>query len=256
MPRAKKLSAIKSTIKKVFNIFNLEITTKNNFESRFNNYIAEISKEEQGILKNISEYTLSSQVNQWSIIQSLKYIKSKNIEGSIVECGIYKGGTLLLIIKILENLGLKKSLYGYDTFEEGFDKLSEHDVDIKGKVVEELKFEDNFFPTKDEVVNIFKKFDVDNESMPILIKGKTQDTLKKSENVPEKISFLRLDTDIYEPTIGQLEVLFPKLCSRGVLHIDDYGHCPGVRKAVDEYFRNKNVWLHRVDYTCRILIKD
>ena len=118
MPRAKKLSAIKSTIKRVFNIFNLEITTKNNFESRFNNYIAEISKEEQEILKNISEYALSSQVNQWSIIQSLKYIKSKNLEGSIVECGIYKGGTLLLIIKILKNLGLKKSLYGYDTFEE------------------------------------------------------------------------------------------------------------------------------------------
>ena len=256
MPRAKKLSAIKSTIKRVFNIFNLEITTKNNFESRFNNYIAEISKEEQEILKNISEYALSSQVNQWSIIQSLKYIKSKNLEGSIVECGIYKGGTLLLIIKILKNLGLKKSLYGYDTFEEGFDKLSEHDVDIKGKVVGELKFEDNFFPTKDEVVNILKKFGVNNENMPILIKGKTQDTLQKSENVPEKISFLRLDTDIYEPTINQLEVLFPKLCSRGVLHIDDYGHCPGVRKAVDEYFKNKNVWLHRVDYTCRILIKD
>jgi O-methyltransferase len=256
MPRAKKVSTIKSTIKKIFNIFNLEITSKNNFESRFNNYIAEISKEEKEILKTISEYALSSQVNQWSIIQSLKYIKYKDLDGSIVECGIFKGGTLLLIIKILENLGLKKALYGYDTFEKGFDKLSEHDVDIKGNVVGELKFEDNFFPTKDEVVNIFRKFGVNNEDMPILIKGKTQDTLQKSENIPEKISFLRLDTDIYEPTIGQLEVLFPKLCSRGVLHIDDYGHCPGVRKAVDEYFKNANIWLHRVDYSCRILIKD
>ncbi len=256
MPRAKKNTFIKLLVKKIFNKFNLEITSKNNFESRFNNYIAEISKEEEKILNEISYYALSSKANQWSIIQSLKYIKSKNLDGAIVECGIYKGGTLLLIIKIMESLNLKRLLYGYDTFEEGFDALSKYDVDIKGKAVKEFKFKEKFFPTKNDVLDIFKKFNINQEYFPKLIKGKTQDTLKISENIPDKISFLRLDTDIYEPTIEQLHVLFPRLCSGGILHIDDYGHCPGVKKAVDEYFKDSSIWLHRIDYTCRVLIKD
>ena len=74
--------------------------------------------------------------------------------------------------------------------------------------------------------------------------------------MPTKISILRLDTDLYLTTKLQLEVLFPKLVSGGILHIDDYGICPGVRTAVDEYFAGKKIWLHRGDLTCRLMIKD
>ena len=81
-------------------------------------------------------------------------------------------------------------------------------------------------------------------------------TLKDPKNIPDKISILRLDTDLYLTTKIQLEVLYPKLVSGGILHIDDYGICPGVRTAVDEYFINKKIWLHRVDFSCRLMIKD
>ena len=256
MPRAKKNNIIKSLIKKLFSLFDLEITRKNNFETRFFNSIPEISIDEKLVLNEISEYTLSSTPNQWSIIQSLKHIKNKNLTGAIIECGVYKGGSLILISLIAQKLNLENKIYGFDTFEEGFDKISEFDLDPKGKKIEELKFKKNFFPTMEKVINIIKKFDIDKKFLPKLIKGKTQDTLKIKENVPEQIAFLRLDTDIYEPTIHQLEILYPKLCSGGILHIDDYGHCPGVMKAVDEYFNNKDVWLHRVDYTCRLIIKE
>ena len=64
-----------------------------------------------------------------------------------------------------------------------------------------------------------------------------------------------MDTDIYKTTVKQLEVLYPKLSPGGILHIDDYGFCTGVRKAVDDYFNGQNIWLHRVDLTCRYLIK-
>ena len=70
----------------------------------------------------------------------------------------------------------------------------------------------------------------------------------------EKISILRLDTDFYESTKVELEVLFPKLISGGFLIIDDYGHWKGARKAVDEFFNGKE-WLHYVDYSCRYIIK-
>ncbi len=255
MPRAKKNSFLKDLVNNFLSLFKLEIRRKNNFENRYFDSVSEISENELKILDEISDYALSSRANQWSIIQSLKYIQNKNIVGDVVECGVYKGGSLLLILKIMHILELNKKVYGYDTFEFGFDKLSDKDTDIKGKKVENLKFEKNFFPSKQDVFDTLIKFNIENSKMPTLIQGKTEETLKKKENIPNQISFLRLDTDIYEPTIDQLNKLFPLLSNGGVLHIDDYGHCPGVKKAVDEYFIDKKIWLHRVDYTCRLLIK-
>ena len=207
-------------------------------------------------LEKISEIALSSTANQWSIIQSLKHIKEKNVPGEIVECGVYKGGSLILICLIAQMLKLNRQIIGYDTFEEGFDKISEFDLSTKGKKIEKLSFEKNFFPSVDDVLDIIKKFNIKENYFPKFVKGKTQETLLLSENLPNSISFLRLDTDIYEPTADQLDKLYPKLSSGGILHIDDYGHCPGVKKAVDEYFKGHNIWLHRIDYTCRLLIKE
>ena len=56
------------------------------------------------------------------------------------------------------------------------------------------------------------------------------------DNLPKKISLLRLDTDFYESTKKELEILYPRLNKGGVLIIDDYGHWKGSKKAVDEYF--------------------
>ena len=88
-----------------------------------------------------------------------------------------------------------------------------------------------------------------------MIQGDTKKTLNIKKNLPKKISFLRLDTDFYESTLNELKTLYPKISKNGILMIDDYGHHLGCRKAVDEYFRNKKIWLHRVDYTARLIIK-
>jgi hypothetical protein len=41
----------------------------------------------------------------------------------------------------------------------------------------------------------------------------------------------------------------------GVLIVDDYGHYQGQRKAVDEYFADHPQLLHRIDYSCRVIVK-
>ena len=84
--------------------------------------------------------------------------------------------------------------------------------------------------------NIQKESSLDNVN---LIKGKVEDTLLINDNIPEKISILRLDTDFYESTKIELEVLFPRLEKNGILIIDDYGYKWGAKKAVDEYFNKK-----------------
>ena len=100
--------------------------------------------------------------------------------------------------------------------------------------------------------NIKKNTNIDNI---FLIKGKVENTLRNKKKLPKKISILRLDTDFYESTKIELEILYPRIQSGGVLIIDDYGEWQGARKAVDEYFGNGMPFLHIVDQSCRYLIK-
>ena len=88
-----------------------------------------------------------------------------------------------------------------------------------------------------------------------LIKGKVEDTIP--EQAPQNISILRLDTDWYESTKHELQNLFPRLSSGGVIIIDDYGYWSGAKKAVDEYFLQNNIsiFFNRVDYSARLGIK-
>ena len=58
----------------------------------------------------------------------------------------------------------------------------------------------------------------------------------------------------YEPFHESLSSV-EKLTPGGILHIDDYGICPGVKTAVDNFFSNESIWLHRVDIACRYFIK-
>ena len=250
---------IKKIIKKIFFLFGYKITRINNFNVRWNDFIAECSDSEKADLDKSIKLALCSRPNLWSIIQSLKYISKNKVDGDLVECGVFRGGSLALIAKYNRKLLLKKKIIGFDTFEEGFSNeiLTKYDVTIKKQ---KLDFSDkpikNFYPTTDDVKKNIQIFlDTVPENL-ILIKGDILKTLKDEKNIPNKISFLRLDTDLYSTTKIQLEVLYPRLVKGGVLHIDDYGFFPGVKKAVDDYFKDKNIWLHRVDLTCRIMIKN
>lgn len=87
------------------------------------------------------------------------------------------------------------------------------------------------------------------------IKGKVQDSIPNI--IPEKISLLRLDTDLYESTYHELTYLYPKLMKNGILIIDDYGFWKGQKEAVDHYFQenNINILLNRIDEEGRMAIK-
>lgn len=65
------------------------------------------------------------------------------------------------------------------------------------------------------------------------VQGLVEDTVP--HQAPEQISILRLDTDWYASTKHELEFLYPRLVSGGVLLIDDYGYWQGSRQAVDEF---------------------
>ena len=252
-----KQSKFKKFVKYIFGLFGLEIKKKNSWFDKHRDSVVELNSPIKKILKKTEKYINASTPNQWAIIQSLEYIKRNKIKGDIVETGVFYGGGLILINYISRYLKLNKKIWGYDTFEGAPNvNLKKDRILGKGKR-KQINQKDNqnkkLYPTieyvkKNLTNNGFKKF-------PTLIKGDTKKTLKKEKNLPRKIAFLRLDTDYYESTLNELKIFYPRLNKNGVLLIDDYGHHVGCRKAVDEFFKNKNIWLHRVDYTARLVVK-
>ena len=199
----------------------------------------------------------------YSLMKSLEFIIQNDVEGDFVECGVWKGGNLIMYQKYVEKFNLNKKIYAYDTFEgmsqpdeidktfDGqsaslqLDKLEKKKVDRKKNIlIADCSLED--------VKNNFKKH-ASSDNL-ICIKGKVEETLLNKDNLPNKISILRLDTDWYSSTKKELEILYPLLEKNGILLIDDYGYWQGARKAVDEFFKNKKVTMFKIDFTGRMII--
>jgi len=251
---------MKKIINKILNTLGYNIRKiDKNFKG--NDFPIEISKDEKKIIEISEKYSMSGRLRMWSLIQSVKYIIDNKIEGDLVECGVWRGGNLILMQQLINRYKINKRIYGFDTFE-GMSKPKEIDVDYEGRSAIEMLSNSK---KKNDLPDIWAYCDIEtvkknilnsvNSNNITLVKGKVENTLLLKKNLPDKISILRLDTDWYESTKTELEILYPKLSKNGVLIIDDYGHFMGCKKAVDEYFKNYKPWFHYIDYTCRLLIK-
>lgn len=223
---------------------------------------SDFSDFEMDVVHKSLKFSLTGPFRILSLIRATDYIVKNDIKGSIVECGVWKGGSIMAVLSTLlkHNINDKK-VYLYDTYE-GMSTPTENDKSVRGE--DAL----NAFEEKDEVWDKIKCYSSLEEVKENVystgynaeklnfIKGKVEDTITK-DNLPEEISILRLDTDWYESTKHELEFLYPKLVKGGILIIDDYGHWDGCKKAVDEYFKenNINMFLSRIDYSCRIGVK-
>lgn len=208
-------------------------------------------------------YTMTSIERMYSLYLSVEYVLANNIEGSFVECGVWRGGSSMLIAKMLTNRNVfNRKIYLYDTYE-GMSKPTNKDVTWNGQNASTL-LEANTTNKEESIWCLADLADVQknlrltnyDESKLYYIEGKVEDTIP-SMMPNENIALLRLDTDWYESTKHELTFLFPKLVQNGVLIIDDYGHWEGCRKATNEYFEETNtpILLNRIDYTGRVAIK-
>jgi len=220
--------------------------------------IIEVNNYEKKLINKCLQYSMTNFERMWSLIQSFHHVRQESLVGDFVECGVWKGGNIILLKKLIEKFNLKKNIYGFDTFE-GMVEPSFYDVNYNNKSAKRMfdehkKKEIGFAMCSIDDVkrNIKKNTKTDNI---FLIKGKVENTLMNKKKLPKKISILRLDTDFYESTKIELEILFPRLVKGGVLIVDDYGFWKGAKKAVDEYFCDYRQFMHYVDHSCRLLIK-
>jgi O-methyltransferase len=207
--------------------------------------------------------TMTSTERLYALYKAIEYVVRHDIPGDFVECGVWRGGSVMMMALTLQRLGaVGRRLYCFDTFE-GMPPPGAEDVrgDTGVAAAAILSAADK---SADRSVWAIAPLDVVRHNLtatgypPELVTycvGKVEETLPGS--APAGIALLRLDTDWYESTKHELVHLYPRLAAGGVLIIDDYGFWRGARQATDEYFRETGakLLLNRIDDTGRIGVK-
>jgi O-methyltransferase len=199
----------------------------------------------------------------YALYKAVEYVVTARIPGDFVECGVWRGGSLMMMALALVRCGgVGRTLHGFDTFE-GMPPPGTRDVKhATGEPASVLLAQSP--KTQDSVIWAVAPVDVVQANLAatrypanliVLHRGLIETTVPAE--APERIALLRLDTDWYESTRHELVHLYPRLAPGGVLIIDDYGYFRGARQATDEYFRDSapSVLLNRIDDTGRIGVK-
>ena len=203
--------------------------------------------------------TLTSAERLYALYKAVEYIVRNDIPGDFVECGVWRGGSVMMMALALRHFGgLGRRLHCFDTFE-GMSPPGPRDIrhDTGEFATDILQDRSHAFwavATLDVVRENLAKTDYPPE-LVTYCQGKVEETLPSA--APSRIALLRLDTDWYESTKHELVHLYPRLAMGGVLIIDDYGFWRGARQATDEYFRDipSATLLNRTDATGRIGVK-
>lgn len=214
----------------------------------------DFSADDVRLCDEVRPYTMTSPEAIVTLAAAVRHLVETKTPGAFVECGVWKGGSMMAIARTLLGLGhTSAQLYLFDTFE-GMTAPSEHDVSRSGRTAQSLLAEDAERDTSllwaraplDAVQAALGRVGYPAENLHF-VKGSVEETLPGS--APEQIALLRLDTDWYDSTRHELEHLYPRLVPGGVLIIDDYGWWGGARKATDEYFAERRdvPFLVRVD---------
>jgi hypothetical protein len=215
---------------------------------------------QRAIFERVKSQTMIGALGVLANIDAVDYIFDNAISGCIVECGVWKGGSVAaMLLRLVERGVTDRQVYLFDTFAgmtepTAADKRG--DMPAIGKFNESQKDNHNnwcYSPLEVVKANIAAT-DYPPE-LVTYIAGDVLKTLPDSKLPP--IALLRLDTDWYESTKAELDHLYPMVVHRGAVIIDDYGTWEGARQAVDEYFqlpRGKPL-MYRVDQTRRLFIK-
>ena len=197
------------------------------------------------------------------------FIKKKisKIKGDLFEFGVYRGDSIISTALLLKRLGIKKKIYGFDTFEGFLDKKHRNDNPkifknlFKNKQINNVHFE--WIRLREEalkkgfiknhswkntsyniVKNRIKKFRLEKDI--ILVKGDISKTLNNFKS--KTIAGVFMDCNLYEPHKKALSFSWKYLSKHGQIFLDDYFSLkyPGARIAINEFCKEQKIKVNKV----------
>lgn len=189
------------------------------------------------VLQRVSPRTMTDHAKLFGLVEATRYLVRNGIDGDVVECGVWRGGSMQAVALTLQELDASdRDLHLFDTFE-GMPPPSDKDRRGDTTAQELLSGHDKDHRVwavagRDDVEEAMREVGYPSEHVHFH-QGMVEDTVPG--RAPDRIALLRLDTDWYESTLHELEHLYPRLVPGGVLILDDYGDWEGARQATDEY---------------------
>jgi O-methyltransferase len=198
-----------------------------------------VDDEARTIIGKVASRTMTDTVRLFGMIEALRYIVRVGVPGAIVECGVWRGGSMqAAALTLLESHDTERELHLFDTFE-GMPPPSDVDVRLKdGQTAEEIMRTND----KDTAVWAVAELDDVQQGMVetgypsekvVYHQGRVEETIP--DEAPDQIALLRLDTDWYESTRHELDHLYDRLSPGGILIIDDYRYWEGSYRATHEW---------------------
>lgn len=160
----------------------------------------------------------------------------KNVEGCIVECGVWRGG---MIAGIADVLGPHRQYFLIDSFQ-GLPPAQEIDGSAALEWQTDIyspSYYNNCAALWEEAEATMK---MSLAKQYFIVKGWFHETLP-SFVPPCRIALLRLDADWYESTSSALLYLYPHLAPHGLVIIDDYYTWDGCARAVHDFLSEKQL---------------
>jgi O-methyltransferase len=212
--------------------------------------------------------TMLSERRMISLGQIVKYLELKGIPGSMIECGVWKGGAAAIMAAANVAYGARRrNIHLFDSFTD----IVEPDPKIDGERamydVEQLTgrsrasitgalepmvgiYGSHGGPGQPDAVKSLLCSVGYSESAIQLHVGFFQDTLCGFRQ-SEPIALLRIDADWYQSTKICLESLADHVSPGGIIIIDDYGAYDGCATAVNEFLaRRSPTLINWVDSEC------
>lgn len=202
------------------------------------------------IWSRVQNYTMIGRETAESMYRAAKLCVDGVVPGALVECGVWKGGSLFAgMLAFMELEGPKREVWAYDTFT-GMPQPGLEDGVTANKL---------FKTEKDWCLSTLDEFEANLETIGypgekvFVVEGPVEETIPLLK--PEQIAVLRLDTDWYSSTKLELEQLYPILSPGGVMIVDDYEAWPGCKQAVNEYFNDRPPQMEAINWTARFMRK-
>lgn len=215
-------------------------------------------------IREVRRHTITTPRRIAALCTTVEYVVRDEVPGAIVECGVWRGGSVMAAALTLLRLdAADRDLYLFDTFR-GMTPPTEEDVPSAYDGYHPMRHWRRrqreggvnawHYVRADEVRAALESTGYPAERIH-LVEGPVEETLPAQ--APEPIAVLRLDTDWYRSTKHELEHLYPRVAPGGAVIVDDYGHYEGARRAVDEYLEEsgERLLLNRIDYTGRVGVK-
>jgi|CXWL01.1.fsa_nt_gi hypothetical protein len=194
-------------------------------------------------IRRVYPYTQLSYAGLCQMHEFVTAVEARGIQGSIVEMGCGRGGCGAVMLKASKS---PRNVWLFDSFE-GLSEPSEKDR--VGTKKEAGKVQKGYLAvSKESALEIAGSLAPDSVSRLHVVKGWFQDSLPAVKTDIGAIAILRLDADLYEPTLYCLREMYDKVAVGGYIVIDDYKKWIGARKALFEFFGERGIAPYVTEY--------